>query len=206
MSTTRFNTMYYLNFFEKLCFILITICQTFHGQLLKNDLENHLFCGLSKKQIHEAMSYTNNKYKTKGIAKNVECLEERNITNDHCLTEQYELIECLHKEYFLANEQGNEVIENNLANKDKKLQDMIKKRILQNIIDENEALDIMAKDYEETIVQHLQSIDDLTKKTICADDINKALTNTKVELTTVLRQQILKNNSDKISRLGIYYN
>jgi len=103
MSTIKFNTMYYVNFFEKLCFILITIFHTFHGQLLKNDLENNLFCGLSKKQIHEAMSYTNNKYKTKGIAKTSECLEERNMTSDRCLAEQYELIECLHKEYFLAN-------------------------------------------------------------------------------------------------------
>jgi len=83
---------------------------------------------------------------------------------------------------------------------------MIKKRNLQHIIDENEALDIMARDYEETIVQHFQSIDNLMKKTICVDDINKALTNTKVELTAVLRQQILKNNTDKIDRLGIYYN
>lgn len=83
---------------------------------------------------------------------------------------------------------------------------MIKKRNLQHIIDENEALDIMAIDYEETIVQHFQSIENLMKKTICVDDINKVLTNTKVELTAVLRQQILKNNTDKIGRLGIYYN
>jgi len=83
---------------------------------------------------------------------------------------------------------------------------MIKKRNLKHIIDENEALDIMAIDYEETIVKHLQSIDNLMKKTTCVDDINKALTNTKVELTAVLRQQILKNNTDKIGRLGIYYN
>lgn len=94
--------MYDVNFFEKLCFILITICHTFDGQLLKNDLENNLICGLSKKQIYEAMSYTNNKYKIKGIVKNLECLEEQNFTNDHCLTEQYKLIECLQKEYFLA--------------------------------------------------------------------------------------------------------
>ncbi|CAI6345416.1 unnamed protein product [Macrosiphum euphorbiae] len=152
------------------------------------------------------MSYTNNKYKIKGIVKNLECLEERNFTNDQCLAEQYKLIECLQKEYFLAKEQGNEVTEVNLANKDKKLQDMIKKRNLQHIIDENEALDIMAIDYEETIVQHFQSIENLMKKTICVDDINKVLTNTKVELTAVLRQQILKNNTDKIGRLGIYYN
>jgi len=94
--------MYYVDFFKKLCFIFIIICHTFHGQLLKNDLENNLICGLSKKQVHEAMSYTNNKHKTKGIIKNLECLEERNITNDRCLTEQHKLIECLQKEYFLA--------------------------------------------------------------------------------------------------------
>ncbi|XP_025200913.1 uncharacterized protein LOC112598599 [Melanaphis sacchari] len=151
------------------------------------------------------MSYSN-KYSLKGIAKNSECLEEQNIGNDYCLTEQYKLIECLQKEYFLAKEQGNEVTETNLAKKDKKLQDIIKKRSLQNIIEGNEALDIMTRDYEEIIVQHLQSIDNLTKKTICVNDINKALTNTKVELTTVLRQQILNNNIDKISGLGIYYN
>lgn len=103
-------------------------------------------------------------------------------------------------------EQGNEITETNLAKKDKKLQDIIKKRNLQNIIEGNESLDIMARDYEEIIVQHLQSIDNLMKKTICVDDINKALTNTKVELTTVLQRQILNNNIDKISRLGIYYN
>lgn len=97
-------------------------------------------------------------------------------------------------------------METNLAKKDKKLQDIIKKRSLQNIIEGNEALDIMARDYEEIIVQHLQSIDNLMKKTICVDDINKLLTNTKVELATVLRRQILNNNIDKINRLGIYYN
>jgi len=116
------------------------------------------------------------------------------------------MIISIHNKFILFTEQGNEVLESNLANKDKKLQDMIKKRSLQNIIDENEALDTMARDYEETIVQHLQSIDNLIKKTNCVDDINKALTNTKVELTSVLRQQILKNNTDKIGRLGIYYN
>ncbi|KAE9545200.1 hypothetical protein AGLY_000743 [Aphis glycines] len=169
----------------------------FNGQTLKNDFEDNLICGLSKKQIHEAMSYSN-KYSLKGIAKNSECLEEQNIGNDHCLTEQYKLIECLQKEYFLAKEQGNEITETNLAKKDKKLQDIIKKRSLQNIIEGNESLDIMARDYEEIIVQHLQSIDNLMKKTICVDDINKALTNTKVELTTVLQRQILNNNIDKI--------
>jgi len=83
---------------------------------------------------------------------------------------------------------------------------VIKKCNLQNIIERNEALDTIARDYEEIIVQHLESIDNLMRKTIRVDDINKALTNTKVELTTVLRQQILNNNIDKISRLGIYYN
>ncbi|XP_026814730.1 uncharacterized protein LOC113554861 [Rhopalosiphum maidis] len=151
------------------------------------------------------MSYSK-KHSSKGIAKNSECLEEQNIGNDHCLTEQIKLIECLQKEYFLAEEQGNELTETNLAKKDKKLHDIIKKRSLQNIIEGNEALDIMARDYEEIIVQHLQSIDNLMKKTICVDDINKLLTNTKVELATVLRRQILNNNIDKINRLGIYYN
>ncbi|XP_027842180.2 uncharacterized protein LOC114123418 [Aphis gossypii] len=197
--------MYDVIFFEKLFVMLITICHMFNGQTLKNDFEDNLICGLSKKQIHEAMFYSN-KYSLKGIAKNSECLEEQNIGNDHCLTEQYKLIECLQKEYFLAKEQGNEITETNLAKKDKKLQDIIKKRSLQNIIEGNESLDIMARDYEEIIVQHLQSIDNLMKKTICVDDINKALTNTKVELTTVLQRQILNNNIDKISRLGIYYN
>jgi len=89
------------NIFKKLCFILLTICHTFYGQSLKNNLEDNLICGLSKKQIYEAMSYTN-KYSFKGITKNLECLEEQNISNDQCLTEQYKLIECLQKEYFLA--------------------------------------------------------------------------------------------------------
>lgn len=90
-------------------------------------------------------------------------------------------------------------------NKDKQLQDMVKKRCLQNIIEGNEGLDIMASEYEEIIVQHLQSIDNLTKKIICVDELNKELTNTKVELTTVLRGQILNNNIEQICRLGIYY-
>ena len=93
--------MYDVNLFQKICFILIAICHMFYGQLLKNNLEDNLICGLSKKQIHEAMSCTN-KYSFKGIAINSECLEERNISNEHCLTEQYKLIECLQKEYFLA--------------------------------------------------------------------------------------------------------
>jgi len=93
--------MYDVIFFEKLFVMLITVCHMFNGQTLKNDFEDNLICGLSKKQIHEAMSYSN-KYSLKGIAKNSECLEEQNIGNDHCLTEQYKLIECLQKEYFLA--------------------------------------------------------------------------------------------------------
>lgn len=97
-----FNKILYdVNFFEKLSFILITIFHMFYAQSLKNELDDNLICGLSKKQIHEAMSY-NNKYSFKGIAKNTECLEGRNISHNQCLIEQYKLIECLQKEYFLA--------------------------------------------------------------------------------------------------------
>lgn len=61
----------------------------------------------------------------------------------------------------------------------------------------------MARDYEETIIKHLESIDDLITKRICADHLNIALTNTKIELTTAIYQQVL-DNINKICKLGVY--
>jgi len=64
-------------------------------------------------------------------------------------------------------------------------------------------LDNVARDYEETIIKHLESIDDLITKRICTDHLNIALTNTKIELIAAIYQQIL-NNINKICKLGVY--
>jgi len=72
---------------------------TFNGESLKVDPEDGSICGLSKKQIQKALSYS--KKSIKGIAIDAKCLEERNNSNEY-LAEQYKLIECLQKEYLLA--------------------------------------------------------------------------------------------------------
>lgn len=61
----------------------------------------------------------------------------------------------------------------------------------------------MAKDYEETIMEHLQAIDDLMKKRTSVNDLIKALINTKVELAATIQQRIM-NSINKISKLGVY--
>lgn len=75
---------------------------------------------------------------------------------------------------------------------------------LQNIVEENEELDNIAKDYEETVIQHLQALDYLIKKKICVDNLSSALADTKIELTAIIRQQIFDSNIDKIAELGVY--
>lgn len=62
----------------------------------------------------------------------------------------------------------------------------------------------MAKDYEETIMDHLQAIDDLMKKRTSVNDLINALMNTKVELAATIQQKIM-NSINKISKLGVYY-
>lgn len=88
-------------FFEKLFFVSMIICHIFFGQSMATDLNDYSICGLSKKIIQEAMSYSKNDT-IKSIAVNSKCLDERNVHNNNCLTEQYKLIECLNKEYLLA--------------------------------------------------------------------------------------------------------
>lgn len=63
----------------------------------------------------------------------------------------------------------------------------------ESIVKGNAELDNVVRYYEETMLEHLQSIDNLIKKRICFDDINTALTNVKVELVAAIRQQILNN-------------
>lgn len=95
------NIMHYINFNTKLIFVLIIFCHTCYGHTLTLDLEENSICGISKKKIEEILLYSK-QYITKGIAINSKCLNERNIGNDKCLTEQYKLIECLRKECFLT--------------------------------------------------------------------------------------------------------
>lgn len=62
----------------------------------------------------------------------------------------------------------------------------------------------MAKDYEETIMDHLQAIDDLMKKRTSVNDLINALINTKVKLAATIQQKIM-NSINKISKLDVYY-
>lgn len=90
--------MYCVNFFKTLCFIIL-ICNAFCGQSsLITDLEDSSICGLSKKQIIDALTDS-----VKSIAIDPKCLEDQVFKNDRCLIEQKKLIECLHKEFFLTN-------------------------------------------------------------------------------------------------------
>jgi len=61
----------------------------------------------------------------------------------------------------------------------------------------------VAKDYEETIIKHLESIDDMIAKRICVDELTIALTNTKIELIATICKDI-SNNINKICKLGVY--
>ncbi|VVC44344.1 Hypothetical protein CINCED_3A021695 [Cinara cedri] len=165
--------------------------------LFVTDSEENYICGFSKKQIQDTLLYAK-KYPTKGIALNYACLKEQNIGNDRCLTEQYKLIECLRKECFLTNEQGNEITKGTNIPKDQILKNQeIKKRYQESIVKGNEELDNAVKYYEETMLEHLQSIDNLMKKRIYVDDINIALTNLKIELTAAIRRQMLNINIDQ---------
>jgi len=88
-----------INYFEKLCFILMITFHTFNGQSMKAVPEDSSICGLPKKQIQRALSHSNKSFN--GIAMNARCLE-RNNSNSKCFSEQNKLIECLQNEYLLA--------------------------------------------------------------------------------------------------------
>lgn len=89
--------MFNFDVFVELSFILLIIFHT-HGQKFLKDDD---ICGLTKKQIQEALSHSL-KYSVNGIAINSDCLEGQNINNDQCLKEQSKLIECLQREYVLT--------------------------------------------------------------------------------------------------------
>lgn len=79
---------------------MIITFYTFDGQSMKVDLKNSSICGLPKKQIQMTLSHL--KKSVTGIAINATCLEEQNSSNNKCIAEQHKLIECLRKEYILA--------------------------------------------------------------------------------------------------------
>lgn len=73
-----------------------------------------------------------------------------------------------------------------------------------NIVDGNEELDNVAKDYDETVAKHLQSIANLTKENDSVDGLRSALLGAKFELTTALRRRVLEDNADDARRLGVH--
>lgn len=73
-----------------------------------------------------------------------------------------------------------------------------------NIADGNEELDTVAKDYDETVSSHLQSIANLTRNSARVDDLKAALIETKFELSAALRRRILDDNADEAKRLGVH--
>lgn len=107
MCCKKFIKMFRVHFFEKLSLVLILICYTSHGESVTNtteeNLEDESICGLSKKQIQEAMFFSSNSSVIKAILVDPKCLDSGlNVSQDQCLAEQYKLIECLEKECFLA--------------------------------------------------------------------------------------------------------
>lgn len=80
-------------------YFILLIFHVLYGYSTIIDQDDNSICGLTKKQIQESLS-SSNEYPIRGIALSPKCLEVQNKNIDQCLAEQNKLIKCLQEEYY----------------------------------------------------------------------------------------------------------